>query len=123
MAKVKRYEDLIAWQKSMQLVVDVYRATTKFPADERFGLTQQLRRAAVSVPSNIAEGWGRRSRLDLIRFLELARGSCYEVQTQLRIAERLTYMEKDHPIHELTAEVERVLTGLIESLRAKGSPT
>ncbi len=118
-AKVKRYQDLIAWQKAYNLVLAVYACTKEFPSDERFGLTQQLRRAAVSVPSNIAEGWGRRSRTELIRFLEMARGSCYEVQTQTKLASDLGYVSHHHDVHSLIGDTERLITGLIESLKRK----
>jgi four helix bundle protein len=121
LAKVKRYQDLIAWQKAYELVMAVYERTRAFPADERFGLTAQLRRAAVSIPSNIAEGWGRQSRTELIRFLEMARGSCYEVQTQMLIADGLRYLQQDAAIHSQIDEVERVLSGLMKSLQNKDS--
>lgn len=97
----------------------VYSCSDQFPADERFGLTAQVRRAAVSVPSNIAEGWGRQSRSELLRFLEMARGSCYELQTQLMIAEGLGYIDSDSAVHEQVDEVERVLSGLMRSLQEK----
>lgn len=118
MGTVKRYEDLIAWQKGYALVLSIYRETKLFPADERFGLTQQLRRAAVSIPSNIAEGFGRHTRSDYLRFLDMALGSAYEIQTQLKIANDLNYLENT-TIHEEVAELERVLNGLIRSLRRK----
>ncbi|MEM6333488.1 MAG: four helix bundle protein [Planctomycetota bacterium] len=118
MAAVKRYEDLIAWQKSYQLVLEVYRATKAFPPDERFGLTSQARRAAVAIPSNIAEGFGRNTRTDYLRFLDIALGSTYELQTQLRLAHDLGFLTDTQPL-EQTAEVERILNGLIRSLRSK----
>ena len=118
MAKIERYEDLVAWQKAYALVMRVYKVTQSFPSDERFGLTSQLRRAAVSIPSNIAEGFGRYTLPDYIRFLDIARGSNYEVQTQLRIARDLDYC-KDTLIHDEVAELERVLNGLIRSLRRR----
>ncbi|RPI59311.1 MAG: four helix bundle protein, partial [Planctomycetaceae bacterium] len=77
---IRSYKDLQVWQKSMELAGQIYEATQKFPADERFGLTSQLRRAAVSVPSNIAEGYGRGTRKDYKRFLQVARGSLYELE-------------------------------------------
>jgi four helix bundle protein len=117
-AKIERYEDLIAWQKAHALVLRVYSATQSFPADERFGLTSQIRRAAVSIPSNIAEGFGRHSRPDYLRFLDMALGSTYEVQTQLRLARDLKYLDDPAALSEV-AEVERILNGLIRSLRNK----
>lgn len=118
MAKIERYEDLIAWQKAYALVLRVYGLTRSFPADERYGLTSQLRRAAVSIPSNIAEGFGRYTRPDYLRFLDMARGSTYELQTQLRLAQDLGYLA-DPSIHDEIAELERILNGLIRSLRNK----
>ncbi|MEX0746337.1 MAG: four helix bundle protein [Phycisphaeraceae bacterium] len=123
MAQINRYEDLVAWQRAYTLVLDVYRVTRGFPADERFGLVQQVRRAAVSIPSNIAEGFGRHSRPDYLRFLDMARGSTYEVQTQMRLATDLGYFDdEDANILDRIAEVERILNGLIQALRRKGTP-
>ena len=85
MSEIKSFRDLMVWQKSMQLVTDLYRLTSDFPKTESYGLTSQLRRAAVSVPSNIAEGYGRHSTSDYIRFLQIAIGSLYELQTQVEI--------------------------------------
>jgi four helix bundle protein len=87
---VRRYSDLLAWQKAMELVEEVYNITKGFPQDERYGLTNQIRKAAVSIPSNIAEGQSRGSR-DFIRFLSIAHGSLSEVETQMEIALRLGY--------------------------------
>lgn len=80
---VRSYEDLDAWQMGVQIAEDTYRATQDFPKDETFGLRSQMRRASVAVASNIAEGWGRNSRKDYIRFLRIARGSLYELKTQV----------------------------------------
>lgn len=118
MAKVQRYEDLIAWQQAYAIVIKVYEATKRFPTDERYGLTQQIRRAAVSIPSNIAEGFGRHSRPDYLRFLDIARGSTYELQTQMRIAQDLGFAD-DKELMDRIEELERVLNGLIRSLRSK----
>ena len=119
MAAIKRYEDLIAWQKAFALVLRVYEASRGFPADERFGLTQQVRRAAVSIPSNIAEGWGRFSRTDYLRFLDMARGSTFELQTQLKLADALGFLQSHQDVHELVGEVERLVSALIRALRNK----
>jgi four helix bundle protein len=113
---VRTFRDLIAWQKAMELAKLVYRATQDMPPDERFGLTAQMRRAAVSVPSNIAEGHGRETRPDYLRFLRVARGSLMELQTQLTLAEELGFMNIAPPAIELVREVDRVLQGLIRSL-------
>jgi four helix bundle protein len=86
------YQDLRVWQKAMELTINTYRATQKFPAEEKYGLSSQLRRAAVSIPSNIAEGKGRSSDKELLHFLSQARGSIYELQTQLEIAGCLGYL-------------------------------
>ena len=118
MGKIERYEDLIAWQKSYHLVLEVYKVSRYFPKDEQYGLTSQIRRAAVSAPSNIAEGWGRGSRKEYIRFLEIARGSIYELDTQLRLATDLGYMQQQNlDVLNLTQEVSKILNGLVNSLR------
>ena len=90
--KVKSYQELIAWQKAMDLVEDVYRASKSFPKEETYALTSQIRRAAVSVPLNIAEGQGRRTTSDFLRHLSIAYGSLCEVETQILIAVRLRYL-------------------------------
>ncbi len=90
--KVKSYQDLIAWQKAVALVLGIYELTKRLPARETFGLRAQLERAAVSIPSNIAEGQGRRSTRDFIHFLGNAQGSLFEVETQLIIAQKLGYI-------------------------------
>jgi four helix bundle protein len=115
---VKHFRELIAWQKAMDLVVLVYRATAAFPSEERFGLTNQVRRAAVSVPSNIAEGQGRQTPREFIQFLAVARGSLQEVETQILIAVRLEYLDEKNAngLTELIDEVSRILGGLIRSL-------
>jgi len=119
--QVKSYRDLIVWQKAMDMVTLVYRVSADFPPSEQFALTNQIRRAAVSVPSNIAEGYGRRSRTDYIRFLRIASGSLYELQTQLQIAQNLNFTESEHvaPIDSLSSEIERMLASLITKLEAK----
>lgn len=86
------YKDLIVWQKSIDLVVEIYRLITKFPKAETYGLSDQLKRAAVSVPSNIAEGQSRKSEMEFYRFLCYARGSLAEVDTQLIIAQKVNYL-------------------------------
>jgi len=105
----------------MELVTAVYRATTSFPKDELFGITSQLRRAAVSIPSNIAEGQGRLSEKEFRFFLGQARGSLMEVETQLQIAENLGYLEKQvtETLFRMCAEVGRILNGLLASVSKK----
>jgi len=113
------YRDLIAWQKAIRLVTGIYETTRTFPRDELYGLTNQLRRAAVSVPSNIAEGQARFSRKEFHHFLSLARGSLVEIETQLIIAQNLNYLlpERCHLLLAETAELGRVLNGLIASIK------
>jgi four helix bundle protein len=119
MAKVRTFRELVAWQKAMTLAKFIYRATTQMPREEQFGLTNQMRRAAVSVPSNIAEGFGRQSRLDLIKFLRVARGSLNELSTQIELALELNMLRANQEIAETILEVDRVLQGLIRSLERK----
>jgi four helix bundle protein len=115
---VRNYTDLIAWQKSMDLVVEVYKATRGFPKDEQYGLTSQLRRAVVSVPSNIAEGQGRWSEREFVHSLSIAHGSLREAETQLLIAERLGYVDAEGrtAIMALASESGRLINGLANSL-------
>jgi four helix bundle protein len=114
----KSYRDLVAWQKAMDLVATVYRASARFPRDEIYGLTSQLRRAAVSIPSNIAEGQGRYGAAEFRHFLRQANGSLMELETQLLIAERLDYItpEEANKLLNDAAEVGKILNGLIASL-------
>ena len=112
----RKYQQLIVWQKAMMLVNHIYELTLAFPNDEKFGLTSQLRRAAVSVPSNIAEGSGRGSDKDFCRFLFHARGSLTEIETQLLIAQQLGYCVINHDIDELTQQVFAMLNKLIQRL-------
>jgi four helix bundle protein len=108
---IKNYKDLIVWQKSMDLVEDVYRLTSRFPAEEKFGLVVQLRRAVVSVPSNIAEGHSRTGDKDYVRFLSIAIGSLAEVETQMLICLRLRYTERENctKLFLLIEEVQKML--------------
>jgi len=117
------YRDLIAWQKAFSLVIEVYRDTDLFPKSEMYGLTGQIRRAAVSVVSNIAEGQGRKSRGEFEQFLGHAKGSLAELETQLLLANALGYLSNDR-LNELLARcdaVSRLVNGLMQSLRAKAS--
>jgi four helix bundle protein len=120
----KTYRDLIAWRKGMELVLAVYRSTEKFPKHERFGLTQQIQRCAVSVPSNIAEGQARFSNPEFHRFLRVARGSLVDLETQLMIAHSLGYLanaDERAPLRD-TAELGRILNGLTASLKKRAVP-
>ncbi len=122
---VKSYQDLIAWQRAMDLVEEIYRMTGTFPREELYGLTNQLRRAAVSIPSNIAEGQGRGIGQDFARFLRVAQGSLQEVETQLLIATRLHYISKEgiSSLMSLAAEVGRLLRRLCQSITSNQEPT
>lgn len=115
---VHSYRDLIAWQKALDLVELVYEATRAWPKDEMYGLTNQVRRAAISVPSNIAEGHGRKSTKEFLHHLGIARGSLREVETQIIIAGRLNYTHPDELAQLLSAgaEVGKLISGLINTL-------
>jgi len=120
-ADVKRHQDLIAWQRGMSLCREVYKSTNALPDSERFGLQSQMRRAAVSIPSNIAEGFGRQATADLIRFLRMARGSLFELQTQFQIAVDLKYINEGQVPADALGEADRVLQGLIRSLENRST--
>jgi four helix bundle protein len=111
---MKGHRDLVVWQKAMTLVSDIYRATRNFPKDELYGLTGQIRRAAVSVPSNLAEGHGRNSRKEFRQFIGQARGSLTELETQLEIARNLGYLPPANASELLSqaTEIGRMLNGL-----------
>jgi four helix bundle protein len=115
---LRSYQELIGWKKGIELVTDIYRLTQKFPKQEIYGLTSQIRRAAVSIPSNIAEGQGRMSRGEFKQFLGHARGSVFELESQVLIARNLAYlnMEEGEFLLERIAELGRVLNGLLKSL-------
>lgn len=116
--QVKSFKDLKVWEKSYKLSLEIYKATRNFPSEERFGLTSQVRRSAISIPSNIAEGYGRRYLKQYIQFLCVAYGSGSEMETQLMLAKDLEYL-KDNEFKELIEkyyEVERMLLSLIKSL-------
>ena len=117
--QVRTFRDLIAWQKAMELAAQVYKVTAQMPPNEQFGLTAQMRRAAVSVPSNIAEGFGRQKRLELLRFLRMARGSLMELQTQTILTRQLELAVIPPELDDLQSEADRVLQGLIRSLESR----
>lgn len=118
---VQHFRDLFVWQRSMELVTAVYELTARFPTDERFGLTSQLRRASVSVPSNIAEGQARRGTVEFTRFLSIAAGSLAEVQTQLQIAVNLRLIRTEDTAEpdRLIDECQRMIRRLKERLAAR----
>ncbi|MCG3180679.1 MAG: hypothetical protein BIFFINMI_03042 [Phycisphaerae bacterium] len=118
---IRTYRDLEVWQRAMDLLVEVYRISVGFPDLERFGLTMQVRRAAGSVANNIAEGHGRLSRKDYLRFLSISRGSLCETETELPAAVRLGFVKEAdiRKAWDLTQETGRLLNGLIRSLASK----
>ncbi|WP_281980684.1 four helix bundle protein [Tenacibaculum mesophilum] len=119
--RIKTFRDLLVWQKSMGFVTEVYKISNDFPKEEVFGLTSQMRRSAVSVPSNISEGFGRQSLGDFIRFLKIGIASLFELQTQLEISSNLAYISKESfdRLYEESREIERMLSSLIRKLKEK----
>jgi len=117
------FQDLRVWQEAMKLAREIYRSTASFPKHELYGLSQQVRRAAVSVPSNIAEGKGHRSNKEFSHFLFHARGSLWELQTQLLIADELQYLSKTESqrLLSMAEGVSRALSGLIHALEEKAA--
>lgn len=112
------FRDLKAWQRALELALVLYQLTTRFPREELYGLTSQIRRAAISVVSNIAEGKGRASDKDLLRFLGNAKGSLFELETQIELAQRLSYISKEqaqHAIDQITP-TGKLVSGLIRAL-------
>lgn len=119
MEKILSYKDLQVWKDSMDFVVDIYRLTQNFPHSELYGLTSQLRRSSVSVPSNIAEGSGRKYTKEYVRFLYISKGSLFEVETQLEISSRLGYTKNADYFSERIKHIRVMLTSLIHSLERK----
>jgi len=115
---MKTHKDLIAWQKSLAFVTDIYEITRSYPKDEMYGLINQLRRAAVSVPSNIAEGAARSTKREFNQFLHISLGSLSEIETQLFISTNLGYLKREDSEAQLLklTEIRRILIGLISSL-------
>jgi len=115
------FQDLTVWQRSVELALQIYKLTAKFPDSEKFGLTNQLRRASVSVASNIAEGYGRSTRGEYLQFLGHARGSIFEVETQIVIAKALEFGPKQTMLaaEELCNEVGKMLGAMMKTLRGK----
>ncbi len=113
------FKDLLVWQKSIDFVTEIYKATETFPNNEFYGLISQIRRAAVSIPSNIAEGNSRRSKPDYLQFLKISRGSCAEVETQLIISKNLKFLNEEGylKLNQKIIEITKMLNGLINSLQ------
>ena len=122
---MKTFRDLLVWQKSMTLVTEIYKISTGFPKDEAYGLTSQMRRCAISIPSNIAEGYGRNSTNEYIHFLRIATGSLYELQTQIEISMNLNYLKRANfdELYEYSREIERMLGSLIGKLSPRAVHT
>jgi four helix bundle protein len=119
MSNIETYKDLVVWQKSINLVKDVYLLTELFPLDEKFGLTSQIRRSVLSIPTNIAEGWGRMSRKNYIQFLRTSRGSLFELETQIIISKELKYCIDCENIDNLIIEISKMLNSMINKLEEK----
>lgn len=118
---MKDHKDLDVWKRSVDLVKNIYEATSRFPREELFGLTNQMRRAAVSIPSNIAEGAARQTEREFVQFLFVALGSASELETQAIIAERLRYLDSTETILVHIDAVKKMLNGLIRHYRGKGN--
>jgi four helix bundle protein len=117
--KVNSYKDLIVWQKSVELVKLVYSCVQTMPKSEEFGLTSQIKRSCVSIPANIAEGWGRASSKSYINFLRIAKGSLFELETLLHLTEELNLVKTDNRIQDLLNELSKMLNALIKSITNK----
>ena len=117
----KPHKKLEAWKQSMDLVVDIYKATNDFPHQEIYGITNQVRRAAVSIPSNIAEGAARQTKREFMNFLHVAQGSLSEPDTQMEIATRLGFIDskRRHSLNEKMVPIDKMITGLIRHLSKK----
>lgn len=114
--KINSHQDLKVWQESMDLVEHIYRVTTTFPNGEQYGLTSQMRRAAISIPSNISEGAGRKGGKEFQRFLHIAMGSLSELETQIEISNRLKYIEDITSLNNQVIYIRRMLSKLIKSI-------
>ncbi len=116
---MNRFKELKVWQKAIDIVVDVYKLTAKFPQNERFGLISQIQRAAVSIPSNVAEGAGRNNKGEFYQFLGIANGSPFELETQLMIASKLGYSDitETENICSKVSEVQNMIFGLQKTLK------
>lgn len=115
---MSNFRNLLIWQKSMVLVTKIYTVTNNFPKEEVFGLTSQIKRSAISIPSNIAEGLGRESSKELLRFLKISIGSLFELQTQLEIAKNIIYLDEEtfNNLYEDTRELERMIVSFTNKI-------
>ncbi|OHT45118.1 four helix bundle protein [Flavobacterium tructae] len=116
---MSHFRKILVWQKSISLVTKIYKITNRFPKEEMFGLTSQIRRSSISIPSNIAEGSGRESTKEFLRFLFISLGSLFEMQTQLEIAKNIIYINEEefNLLYEDSREIERMLASLIKKLK------
>ncbi|MCB9227860.1 MAG: four helix bundle protein [Chitinophagales bacterium] len=119
MSKFNSYKDLKIWMKGIELVKEIYSVTSTFPSEENFGLKQQLRRCAVSIPSNIAEGWGRHTNKQFANFLYISRGSLMELETQIYLSKELNYIEVESfdKINNIIIEEAKMINGFINNLK------
>lgn len=117
--KMNNFRKLLVWQKAMSLTTKIYSKTKQFPKEEIFGITSQIRRSTISIPSNIAEGIGRDSNNELIRFINIAVGSLFELQTQLEIAKNISYLNEEefNNLYEDSREVERMLVAFLKKIK------
>ncbi|AQW89501.1 four helix bundle protein [Elizabethkingia anophelis] len=122
MTDIKSHKDLKVWQESMDLVTDIYELVQNFPAEEKYNLTSQIKRSSVSIPSNIAEGAGRKSNLEFIQFLNITSGSLSELETQLEIAIRLKFITENEELFKKIIFIRIMITNLKKSLSNKPSP-
>lgn len=117
--KMQSHKDLDVWKRSMELVVNIYRLTRDFPHEEQFGLSSQIRRSAISIPSNIAEGAARNSAKEYKQFLYISLGSVSEIETQILIAEKLGFLKTKNSLLEDVSDIRKMLTGLISYVSKK----
>ncbi|WP_281950402.1 four helix bundle protein [Nitrosophilus kaiyonis] len=117
----KEHKDLDVWNLSMELVEDIYKITLNFPKEELFGLTSQIKRSAISIPSNIAEGAARQSNKEFIQFLYIALGSLSELETQLILAQRLNFLVNENKILNKALRIKKMINGLIKYLKDKNN--
>ncbi len=116
---IKNYRELIVWQKAMEMVENIYTLTQSLPKDELFSITNQIRRAAISVPSNIAEGYGRQSKKEYLQFLSIANGSVCEIETQLLLCVRIGYLTEENTkeTFQLLSEIGKIITTIKQKLK------
>ena len=119
MSEIKSHKDLEVWKISMDFVTDLYKITNEFPPSELYGLTSQIKRAAVSIPSNIAEGAARKNTKEFIQFLHVSLGSLAEIETQLEISSRLGYIKQLSSLEQKSTSIRRLIIGLISSLKKR----